>query len=381
MDNVKKQYHLKILVTGGGTGGHLFPAIALMEELKYRPKEIFTFDFLFIGTEKGLESSVLSNLDYPFRSTWIRGFQRGFTGHDILINLLFPLRLIVSLIQSFILIKRFKPDLAIGTGGYTSGPPLRIATMLKIPIFLHEQNVFPGKTTRMLSKHAKRIYSSFEDTSEYIKDIVCYGTPLRRSLSTVSREQGIQFFELQNNLPTVFIFGGSQGSRAINNYWKTHLDDFILKSKCQFIWQTGQRDFEEIKYLFAENPNVHITPFIHEMGIAYSASDIIISRAGALTLAELCLYGKPSILIPLPTAAGNHQEINARIMEKDEASIVILQKNLESELLEISLQTLLENDSKLAEMSENAKRLARSDSAKLIVDDILKIMVADVRET
>ncbi len=375
MGKANELQHLKILVTGGGTGGHLFPAIALMEELKCRSKDKITFDFLFIGTERGLESSVLSNLDYPFRSIWIRGFQRGFTGRDILINLLFPVRLIVSLIQSFILIKRFKPNLAIGTGGYTSGPPLRIAAMLKIPIFLHEQNVFPGKTTRMLSKHAKRVYSSFEDTREYIKDIICYGTPLRRSLSTVSREQGIRFFELRENLTTVFIFGGSQGSRAINNYWRTHLNDFIAKSKCQFIWQTGQHDYENIKCLFAENPNVYITPFIHEMGIAYSAADIIISRAGALTLAELCLYGKPSILIPLPSAAGNHQEINARIMEKEEASIVVLQKNSESELLEISLQTLIENKSKLAEMSKNAKRLARLDSAKLIVDDILNIMV------
>jgi len=379
MGKANEQHHLKILVTGGGTGGHLFPAIALMEELKCRAKEEFTFDFLFIGTERGLESSVLSNQDYPFRSIWIRGFQRGFTSRDILINLLFPVRLIVSLIQSFILIKRFKPDLAIGTGGYTSGPPLRIAAMLKIPIFLHEQNVFPGKTTRMLSKHAKRVYSSFEDTREYLKDIICYGTPLRRSLNYVSREQGIRFFELKNNLPTVLIFGGSQGSRAINNYWITHLNAFMAKSKCQFIWQTGQHDYEDIKYLFVENPNVKVTPFIHEMGIAYSAADIIIARAGALTLAELCLYGKPSILIPLPSAAGNHQEINARIMEKEGASIVVLQKNLESELLEISLQVLIENKSKLAQMSKNAKQLARLDSAKLIVDDILKIMVEDVR--
>jgi len=373
------QRQLKILVTGGGTGGHLFPAIALMEELKCRSNEKFIIDFLFIGTERGIESSVLSNLDYPFRKIWIRGFQRGFSGNDLLVNFLFPIRLIVSLIQSFFLVKRFKPDLAIGTGGYTSGPPLKIAALLKIPVFLHEQNVFPGKTTRMLSKQAKRIYSSFEDTKEYIKNIICFGTPLRRSLTCFSREQGIRFFELSDNLPTVFIFGGSQGSRAINNYWKTHLNDFTAKSKCQFIWQTGHNDYEHIKHLFTENPNIHITPFVHEMGIAYSASDVIISRAGALTLAELCLYAKPSILIPLPTAAGNHQEINARIMEKEAASIVVLQKNLESELLEISLQALMENKSKLTQMSKNAKRLARLDSAKLIVDDILKYMDEDVR--
>ena len=379
MVKANEQRQLKILVTGGGTGGHLFPAIALMEELKSRSNEKIIIDFLFIGTERGLESSVLSNLDYPFRKIWIRGFQRGFSGSDLFVNLLFPIRLIVSLFQSFFIIKRFKPDLAIGTGGYTSGPPLKIAALLRIPVFLHEQNVFPGKTTRMLSKQAKRVYSSFEDTKEYIKDIICFGTPLRRSLTSFSKEQGIWFFELSDNLPTIFIFGGSQGSRAINNYWKTHLGDFTAKLKCQFIWQTGQNDYEHIKHLFAENPNVHITPFVHEMGIAYSVADIIISRAGALTLAELCLYAKPSILIPLPTAAGNHQEINAKIMEREGASIVVLQKNLKSELLEISLQTLMENKSKLTQMSKNAKRLARLDSAKLIVDDILKFMDEDVQ--
>ncbi|MGC9363395.1 MAG: undecaprenyldiphospho-muramoylpentapeptide beta-N-acetylglucosaminyltransferase [Fidelibacterota bacterium] len=375
----EKQQIVRILVAGGGTGGHLFPAIALMEEFKTRSSEDLKFEFLFIGTERGLESSVLPNLDYSFRKIWIRGFQRGFSPRDILVNLLFPLRLLVALIQSYFLIRRFDPDLAIGTGGYTSGPPLRIAAMLKVPVFLHEQNVFPGKTTRMLSRRARRIYSSFEDTREYINNIVCYGTPLRRSLETVSREQGTRFFELQSERTTVFIFGGSQGSRAINNYWKRHLDDFTARSHCQFIWQTGQHDFEEIRYRFAENPLVYVTPFIHEMGIAYSASDIIISRAGALTVAELCLYGKPSILIPLPTAAGNHQEINARIMEKEGASIVILQKNLNSELLEISLQEIIENRAKLEQMGQNARRLARADSAKLIVDDILKTVESHVR--
>lgn len=378
-DKSADQKLLKILIAGGGTGGHLFPAIALLEELRTRGSENLKFEFLFIGTEHGLESSVLPNLGYPFRKIWIRGFQRGFSPRDILVNLLFPVRLLVSLVQSYFLIRQFDPDLAIGTGGYTAGPPLRIAAMLKVPIFLHEQNVFPGKTTRMLSKRAKRIYTSFEDTREYIDNIICYGTPLRRSLESVPREQGIQFFELQNGLTTIFIFGGSQGSRAINNYWKGHLDNFTARLTCQFIWQTGQNDFEEIKFRFAENPNVYITPFIHEMGIAYSASDIIISRAGALTLAELCLYGKPSILIPLPTAAGNHQEINARIMEKEGASIIVPQKNLNSELMEISLKEIVENREKREQMAQNAIKLARADSAKLIVDDILKTMASDVR--
>lgn len=372
MDKSSNKKTLNVLVTGGGTGGHLFPAIALMEELGERQTDNFKVNFLFIGIRRGIESSVLEHFDYPFRKIWIRGFQRGWTFRDIATNILFPVRLLVSLIQSLFHILSFKPDIAVGTGGYTSGPPLRIAALLKVPIFLHEQNVFPGKTTRMLAKHAKSVFTSFEDTKEYIRNIICYGTPLRRSLSSVSKEQALHFFELRQNLKTVFIFGGSQGSRAINNYWIEHLNTFIGQFSCQFIWQTGQRDFERIKYLFAENPYVYVTPFIHEMGIAYSAADIVISRSGALTLAELSLYGKPSILVPLPSAAGNHQEINAMIMEKEGAAIVIPQKKLDMELMDISLQTLLNNPSKLEEMSENARRLARRDSAKLIVNDILK---------
>jgi UDP-N-acetylglucosamine--N-acetylmuramyl-(pentapeptide) pyrophosphoryl-undecaprenol N-acetylglucosamine transferase len=250
--------------------------------------------------------------------------------------------------------------------------------MMKIPVFMHEQNVMPGATTRLLVKHAKRIYTSFEDTKQYIENSICYGTPLRRSLESVSRHQALNFYELSPNLKTVFIFGGSQGSQALNNYWQIHLENYISKPHCQFIWQTGQTDYDHIKNLFTDNPYVHITPFIHEMGIAYSAADIIVCRAGALSLAELCLYGKPSLLIPLPTAASNHQEINARIMEKEGASIVILQNNLDSELLDISLNSLIADENKLSEMAARAKALARPDSAKLIINDILKYLDENV---
>jgi len=371
---------LRVLVTGGGTGGHLFPAIALIEELSSRSNQIGNLEFLFIGTSRGLESSVLQNQNWPFRKIWVRGFQRGFRFKDILVNLMFPVRLLVSLIQSWLIIKQFKPDIAIGTGGYTAGPPLRIAAMRKIPIFLHEQNVFPGVTTRMLAKHAKRIYSSFENTSQYIPNSIWFGTPLRRSLEWVSREQAVRFFELHSNLKTVFIFGGSQGSQALNRYWITHLENYTEVVRCQFLWQTGQKDYEEIKNRFLDNPYVKVTPFIHEMGIAYSAADIIISRSGALSLAELCLYGKPSILVPLPTAAGNHQEINARIMEKEGAALVVLQKDLDSKLLEGHVNSLLADQAKLTKMAQSAKSLARPESATLIVDDILKYVEDNVWE-
>lgn len=369
-----KESSLKVLFTGGGTGGHLFPAIALIEELKSRFKNMGSIEILFIGTKRGLESKILANSDYLFRTTWIRGYQRGLTFHDIITNLLFPLKLIVSFFQSLMILKTFKPQIAIGTGGYASGPPLYVSSLMKIPFFIHEQNVAPGVTTRLLAKHAEKIYTSFEDTKDYIDNTICYGIPIRPSLKTTAKNQALRFFDLNPDLTTVFIFGGSQGSHAINNYWIEHLESFLKIRDCQFIWQTGQRDYKNIKTLFGDNPLIHIIPFIHEMGIAYSAADIVISRSGALTLAELSLYKKPSILIPLPTAAGNHQEVNARILEKKGAAVVILQKDLQSNLLEKTLTSLINNNKQLLEMSEKVTALAKPDSARLIINDIMEFL-------
>jgi len=369
---------LKVLITGGGTGGHLFPAIALAEELQARQAQIGNLEILFIGTRRGLEARIVPELGYNFRKIWIRGWQRGWTLHDILINLLFPLRLLVSLIQSYSIIKNFKPDFAIGTGGYTAGPPLRTAAILKIPIFLHEQNVLPGATTKMLAGKAKQVYTSFAESKTYLENAVYIGTPLRRSLQTVSREQAHYFFELEPQRKTILIFGGSQGSKALNSFWADNIYAVVEAVECQFIWQTGQRDYELLDNIFSGNPNIHITPFIHEMGIAYCAADVVISRAGALSLAELCLYGKPSLLVPLPTAAGNHQEANARNMEQYGASILVLQKELTTDRLTKELIELLKDEARLATMAEKAKGLAKPDSARLIVDDILNFVELNV---
>jgi UDP-N-acetylglucosamine--N-acetylmuramyl-(pentapeptide) pyrophosphoryl-undecaprenol N-acetylglucosamine transferase len=364
--------HLKVLITGGGTGGHLFPAVALAEEMQTRIEQVDSLEIMFVGTRRGLESRVIPSLGFNLRKIWIRGWQRGWTVRDISVNLLFPLRLLVSLIQSFFIIKSFKPDIAVGTGGYTAGPPLRIASMLKIPIFLHEQNVFPGATTKMLSGRAKRLYTSFAESKTYLENAVYLGTPLRRSLKNVPREQALYFFEMEPGRKTVLIFGGSQGSKAINTYWAENILPILEKAECQFIWQTGQNDYELLNNIFSDNPFIHITPFIHEMGIAYCAADVVISRAGALSLAEICLYGKPSLLIPLPTAAGNHQEANARNMEQNGAAILILQKELETNRLEKEIIDLLKDDSRMQAMANKALALAKPDSARLIVDDILR---------
>lgn len=374
MSEKTESRRLKVLITGGGTGGHLFPAIALAEELQARQAHIEDLEIMFIGTQRGLESRIIPNLGYTFRKTWIRGWQRGWSMRDIMVNLLFPLRLLVSLIQSYFIIKHFDPDIAIGTGGYTAGPPLRIAALLKVPIFLHEQNVFPGATTKMLAGKADRLYTSFAESQTYLENAVYLGTPLRRSLQTVSQEQALYFFELEPGRKTIFIFGGSQGSQAINSYWTDNIYAVLEAVDCQFIWQTGQRDYDLLNNIFSDNPLIHITPFIHEMGIAYCAADVVISRAGALSLAELCLYGKPSLLIPLPTAAGNHQEANARNMEQNGTAILILQKELTTDRLNKELIELLKDEPRMQAMAVKAQALAKPDSARLIVDDILNFV-------
>ncbi len=369
MDNEKK--YLRILFSGGATGGHLYPAIALCEQFQAQLGSD-NVKLLFIGTRKGLENRVLPRLGYPLKTIWIKGIQRGFSLRDILINILAPFRIVVSLIHSYFIIKNFDPDLAIGTGGYAAGPALYIAGRMEIPVFLHEQNVFPGATTRLLKKYARRIYVSYADTGKYLENAVPLGTPLRRSLRSIAQGQARQYFELQPEKPTILIFGGSQGSLAINQFMQANMDLFLAELDCQCIWQTGVSEYDSIAESFIDDPRLQITDFIHEMGLAYSAADLVICRAGALTLSELCLFGKPSVLIPLPTAAENHQEINARVMEKEGASQVVLQSSLAVDSFLNILERLIGNPRKLSEMASRARALSHPQAARAIVTDILK---------
>ncbi len=361
---------IKILFSGGGTGGHLYPAIALCEEFKSQLGE--NMEELFIGSSYGIESRLVPKLGYNFGKIWIKGFQRDFSFRSIKINLLAPFRIVISFVQSFILINKFKPDIAIGTGGYASGPAIYVAAKLKIPIFLQEQNAFPGVTIRMLSKYSNTIYVSYRESEKYLKNIKFFGTPLRISLKEKPKGKSLDFFKLIPGKRTLFVFGGSQGSRPINNFLYENIEELLEKIDCQFIWQTGPADFDKIYSKYGKNKYLHISPFIYNMDFAYSASDMIISRAGALTLAEICLFGKPSILIPLPTAAGNHQEKNARSLENQQAGIVLLQKNLNIQNISNHINEIFNDKRRMKGMSENARALSKPNAAKEIVNDILK---------
>jgi UDP-N-acetylglucosamine--N-acetylmuramyl-(pentapeptide) pyrophosphoryl-undecaprenol N-acetylglucosamine transferase len=363
---------IKILCCGGATGGHLYPAIALSETFQQKLGPERT-DILFIGSQYGLESKVLPEQE-NFKAIWIRGIQRGWGWRQIKVNLLAPFRILVSLIQSYLYIKSFNPRLAIGTGGYSAGPPLYIADKLNIPIFLQEQNVYPGLTNRLLAKKAQKIYTAYEETQEYLENTDNKGIPLRSSLKRIKQERALNYFDLEEDKKTIFVFGGSQGSLALNNFLKNNIKNFIEDFDCQFIWQTGSKHFSAFKDSFKEDKNIYLTPYINRMDRAYSACDLVLSRAGALTLAEICEFGLPSILVPLPTAAANHQEKNARGLEKQEAAVVLPEKKLNYQKFSEILQRYLPHPEELKKMGKNARQLSNPDAATEIVNDIISIL-------
>jgi len=364
---------IKILCCGGATGGHLYPAIALSETFQQKLGPDRT-DILFIGSQYGLESKVLPRHGYNFKAIWIRGIQRGWGWRQFKINILTPLRMIFSLIQSYLFIKNFNPRLAIGTGGYSAGPPLYIADKLSIPIFLQEQNVYPGLTNRLLAKKAQKIYTAYEQTQEYLENTDDKGIPLRSSLKKIKQKKALNYFGLDEKKKTIFVFGGSQGSQALNNFLENNIKAIINNFNCQFIWQTGRKHFSAFKDIFKEDKNIHLTPYIDRMDKAYSACDLVLSRAGALTLAEICEFGLPSILVPLPTAAANHQEKNARGLEKQEAAVVLPEKNLNYQKFSRILQRYFTDPEELKKMGVNAKKLSNPNAATDIVNDIISIL-------
>ncbi|HMA62089.1 MAG TPA: undecaprenyldiphospho-muramoylpentapeptide beta-N-acetylglucosaminyltransferase [bacterium] len=362
----------KILFCGGATGGHLYPAIALAEQfIDLLGKD--RIELLFIGSSYGLESRVLPEKGYNFKSIWIRGIQRGWRWQQLKVNLLAPFRIVTSLFQSIFYIKQFSPDFAIGTGGYSSGPPLYIADKMGIDLFLQEQNVYPGVTTRLLAKKARKVYTAYQSTNEYIDNTDNKGMPLRRSFQKLDKKEALEYFDLDTDKNTIFMFGGSQGSRALNQFLAKNITKLIQEFDCQFIWQTGRKNFSVYGNKFANKKNIYITPYIDHMDRAYSACDLVLSRAGALSLAEVCEFGKPSILVPLPIAAANHQEKNARDLEDKGAAIVILEKNLTYSNFKKALKPLLSRPNKLEKMGNQAQKLANPRAAKQIVNDILKI--------
>ena len=367
---------VKVIFAGGGTGGHLFPALAIAEKLKQVRKSA---EILFIGTRKGIEGKIIPNSDFEFLPIRISGVSRERNLLlTILKNLLVPLEILIAVLKSFWLLSRNKPDAVVGTGGFVSGPPLIAATLMGIPTLIHEQNSYPGITTRLLAGRVTRVHLGMEKCLKYLKKkdmkVEVSGNPVRGELLRRAESLSSKSYGLVTGKQTILIFGGSQGSHPINMNILKNFDQYANRREIQLLWQTGTLDHQMIINSVGELDNVKILPFLTDMAGAYSSADLAICRAGALTLAELSAVGLPSILIPLPHAAEKHQDYNAAIMEEAGAAIVISQDELPSGLLEETVFELLFDQWKLKEMSEAAKSLAYHDSAMKIVNSLLGIM-------
>jgi UDP-N-acetylglucosamine--N-acetylmuramyl-(pentapeptide) pyrophosphoryl-undecaprenol N-acetylglucosamine transferase len=358
----------RFLFAGGGTGGHLFPAVAVADEIKRLQPEA---QILFIGTKSKIEGKVVPKLGYQFKSIWIKGFARKIT----LSNILFPVRLIVSLVHSVIISMKFKPKVAIGSGGYVAGPAIWGASVMGAKILLIEPNSYPGITTRLLEKQADEIHVAFDDTKKYLRRIdkvILSGNPIRTNLILNKSQEAFNHFEIVDSLKTLLILGGSLGAASINKVVAEHIDE-LKKLNVQIIWQTGSHYFENYKNLNDER--VKVLAFIDEMDKAYSVCDLVIARAGASTISELAALGLPSILIPSPNVAENHQYHNAKSLSDADAAILIEDKNLTENFIN-AVSTVIFAEEKLKNLSNKIKNFSKPDAANQIAKRAIKFAVA-----
>ena len=358
----------KFILSGGGTGGHIYPAVAIANELKQRFPDA---EFLFVGAQDKMEMQKVPQAGYKIEGLWIAGLQRKLT----LQNAMFPFKLISSLWKSRKIIKKFNPDVVIGTGGFASGPLLQVANNNNIPTVIQEQNSYPGITNKLLSKKANAICVAYENLECFFpKDkIVFTGNPVRQDLLEVGnkKQEGISYFKLNPNKKTLLILGGSLGARRVNQLIEKELD-FLLSTGVQIYWQCGTLYFEDYKK-YNEKQNVQVVSFIDRMDLIYAVADFVISRAGASSVSELCLIGKPTIFIPSPNVAEDHQTKNAKAIV-DKKGAILLKENELDEKFETTFSDLISNENWQEELSKNIKSLAKPNATKDIVEQIIKLV-------
>ncbi|MFV8440824.1 undecaprenyldiphospho-muramoylpentapeptide beta-N-acetylglucosaminyltransferase [Flavobacterium sp. LB2P44] len=361
-----KQY--KFILSGGGTGGHIYPAIAIANELKSRFPDA---EFLFVGAKDKMEMQKVPQAGYKIIGLWIAGLQRRLTFD----NSLFPIKLISSLLKARTIIKQFKPDVVIGTGGFASGPVLQIAAIAGVPTIIQEQNSYPGITNKLLSKNANKICVAYENLERFFpkQKMIVTGNPVRQDLIDIDskREQAIRNFGLDSKKKTLLVLGGSLGARRVNQLIAKEVLTFSAHN-VQVIWQCGKLYIEHYKR-FEEHENIQIHSFIDRMDLAYAAADIVISRAGASSVSELCIVGKPVIFIPSPNVAEDHQTKNAQAILDKKGALLLKESELDSQF-SLVFESLLKDQEKQNQLGENIKQLARPEATKQIVDEIIKLV-------
>jgi UDP-N-acetylglucosamine--N-acetylmuramyl-(pentapeptide) pyrophosphoryl-undecaprenol N-acetylglucosamine transferase len=361
----------RIIISGGGTGGHIFPAIAIANALK---KLNPNTGILFVGANGRMEMEKVPAAGYKIIGLDIQGIQR----KSILKNLLFPLKLVMSVWKALKIIREFKPDAAVGVGGYASGPLLYAASLKNIPYLIQEQNSYAGITNKWLGKKAKKICVAFDGMEKFFPfdRLIKTGNPIRQDSVNIAGKQmeALEFFKLEATKNTILVTGGSLGARTLNNSVLAGISK-IIAADVQLIWQTGKFYYKGIKEKLGENyhPNICIVEFLNRMDLAYAAADIIISRAGAGTIAELCIVKKPVILVPSPNVAEDHQTKNALALVKESAAILVADKNAEAELIDEAID-LLNSKEKQIKISENIGRMAMPDADDIIAKEVMKMI-------
>jgi UDP-N-acetylglucosamine--N-acetylmuramyl-(pentapeptide) pyrophosphoryl-undecaprenol N-acetylglucosamine transferase len=360
----------RIIISGGGTGGHVFPAVAIADAVKVLAPQA---EILFVGALGRIEMDKVPKAGYPIEGLWISGFQRSLS----LKNLLFPVKLLSSLWKARGIVRRFKPDVAVGVGGYASGPLLRVAAGMGVPCLIQEQNSYAGVTNKLLGEKVQKICVAYENMERFFpaEKLLLSGNPVRAAVAaSVPVEEARKHFSLDPAKKTLLIFGGSLGAPAINEAMASNTEFLQANPNIQVLWQCGGGHIEKYRNCAtAQLPNVKLLAFIDRMDLAYAAADLVCARAGALTISELCLVGKAAILVPSPFVAEDHQTKNAQALVRKNAARMVHNAAASTDLLP-SAKALLENESELHSLQQNIRQLAKPQAAETIAKEVLKLL-------
>lgn len=368
---------MKVLLAGGGTGGHIYPAVTIARGLQAK---VPNCEILFVGTRHGLEADIIPKEGFPFRTIEVQGMQRKL-GWDTIRTIG---KLFKGLAQSCRILRAFQPDVVVGTGGYVCGPVVLMASFLGIPTVIQEQNVIPGITNKLLSRFVKLVLLGFADAARYFPgkaNIASPGNPVRPDVIDACRDNGLRAFALDPKKRTILVAGGSRGARTINEAMLQVYRDLANETNVQILHVTGNNEYEAVKAKakqagidWQKHGNIILVPYLYNMSDAMAAADLIVYRAGAVGLAEITVRGLPAVLIPYPYAAENHQEYNARLVEQQGAAVVITDKELTGELLSQTIRRLLAEPEKLTQMAVASQAMGRPHATENIVEAILALL-------
>ena len=362
----------RLIISGGGTGGHIFPAIAIANTFRERHPDA---QILFVGAKGRMEMTRVPEAGYKIIGLWISGLQRKLTWS----NILFPLKVVVSFLRAVAIVRKYKPHAVIGTGGYASGPIMMAATRFKIPAVVQEQNSFAGLANKQVASKVSKVCVAYEGMEKYFpKDkIVVTGNPVRKDILSAreKRDKALTHFGFDSNIKTLLIIGGSQGARTINESLINGIEK-LIDAGVQVVWQTGKGYYDTYKQQLAQHNllRVRVHDFVREMDLAYAAADVVISRSGALSVSELCIAGKPCILVPSPNVAEDHQTKNAMALVNKEAAVMITDKDAREKLVDEALKILFD-EQRARKLSENITKLARPNATNDIVTEIEKLIM------